>query len=399
MAFYDPFSFTSDQQLMHVWDDDVFNWDYFNLFDNIEMQLDDGSVSGESGSLDGEQNREVESSLSGETLTVGTCREEPNLNVGVPCQPQMYMVPQQGMTGGYGFDGGRRPQVYGYPSTIQNQDYEWEHPLPLEKNEPCFLNSQNFVPSINCTSGNNRLTEDDGNRQLDAALTASPQDYEIHKYFAVNQVEQFGGPQAINTPSGVTPIKSEYYVKSESAKIIFTCSEQQQTTQANVPPKREKRRLEEDYCLDDDMPLETDFTFESSGIDDDDPTGGFKLPASKSPIMEAMVVCALNGWGLDIVKNNRPTSVSPAEVVFRVTDFNRYYKISRAICSKQRPTDDLGSRIKSLRRWFVNFPKKKDRCDNNPFHLIVKPAIAKKVNEIIERNSRTLGLTKRRRRL
>jgi len=167
-----------------------------------------------------------------------------------------------------------------------------------------------------------------------------------------------------------------------------------------VPQKREKRRLEEDYCLDaDDMPLETDFSFESSGIDDDDPTGGFKLPASKSPIMEAMVVCALNGWGLDIVKNNRPTSVSPAEVVFRVTDFNRYYKISRAICSKQRPTDDLGSRIKSLRRWFVNFPKKKDRCDNNPFHLIVKPAIAKKVNEIIERNTRTLGLTKRRRRL
>jgi len=200
-----------------------------------------------------------------------------------------------------------------------------------------------------------------------------------------------GGPQVVNTPSVVTPIKSESYFKNE--KVIFTCSEQQTTVS---PQKREKRRLEED-CYDDDMPLETDFSFES--VDDNDPTGGFKLPASKSPIMEAMVVCALNGWGLDIIKNNRPTSVSPAEVVFRVTDFNRYYKYSRAICSKQRPTDDLGSRIKSLRRWFVNFPKKKDRCDNNPFHLIVKPAIAKKVNEIIERNSRTPGVTKRRRRL
>jgi hypothetical protein len=389
MAFYDPFSFTSDQQLMHVWDDDVFNWDYFNLFDNIEMQLDDGV-----GSVSDDHHRRSVSDT-GESLTDrGTViREVPNQILGVSHPPG---IP---FTYDFGIVTNNRavPQVYGYPSHHQNQDYEWEHPLPLEKNEHCFL-SQSFVPSINCTSGNNRrLTEDDGNRQLDEALTESPHDYEIHKYLAVNQVEQLGGPQVINTPSGVvTPIKSEYY---KNEKIIFTCNDQQHTTAVTAVPKREKRRLEEDYCLDDDMPLETDFSFESTGIDDDDPTGGFKLPASKSPIMEAMVVCALNGWGLDIVKNNRPTSVSPAEVVFRVTDFNRYYKISRAICSKQRPTDDLGSRIKSLRRWFVNFPKKKDRCDNNPFHLIVKPAIAKKVNEIIERNTRTLGLTKRRRRL
>jgi len=136
----------------------------------------------------------------------------------------------------------------------------------------------------------------------------------------------------------------------------------------------------------------------TDGIDEDDPTGGFKLPASKSPIMEAMVVCGLNGWGIDIVKNSRGGSNDPVEVVFRVTDFDRYYRISRSICSKQRPTDDVGSRVKSLRRWFVNFPKKKDRNDNVPFLLVVKPQIAKKVNEIIERNTRMLGLTKRRRR-
>jgi len=147
--------------------------------------------------------------------------------------------------------------------------------------------------------------------------------------------------------------------------------------------------------MEDDM--EEVLNNETDGVEEDDPTEGFKLPASKSPIMEAMVVCALNGWGIEILKNIRATSNSPAEVVFKVTDFNRYYKISRAICSKQRPTDDLGSRIKSLRRWFVNFPKKKDRCENT-FLLMVKPTIAKKVNEIIDRNSRTFGLTKRRRR-
>jgi len=157
-----------------------------------------------------------------------------------------------------------------------------------------------------------------------------------------------------------------------------------------------KRPRNEDFDEDETDCMALDSDVLDGPLDDDDPTGGFKLPASKSPIMEAMVVCALNSWGIEIAKNSRPTSTTPAEVVFRVTDFNRYYKISRAICSKQRPTDDLGSRIKSLRRWFVNFPKKKDRCENS-FSLSVKPTIAKKVNEIIERNSRSLGLSKRRR--
>lgn len=160
--------------------------------------------------------------------------------------------------------------------------------------------------------------------------------------------------------------------------------------------KASKRRV-----IDDEDDMEDSMAWDTDPVDfgeDEDPTEGFKLPASKSPIMEAMVVCALNGWGIDIITNNPATSTSPAEVIFRVTDFNRYYKISRAICSKQRPTDDLGSRIKSLRRWFVNFPKKKDRCEN-AFNLIVKPSIAKKVNEIIIRNSKNLGLTKRRRRM
>jgi len=110
--------------------------------------------------------------------------------------------------------------------------------------------------------------------------------------------------------------------------------------------------------------------------------GDFKLPASKTPIMEAMVVCALNRWGIEIVKNKKTSNT--AEVEFRVFDFNRYYKISRAICSKHRPTDDLAARIKSLRRWFVAFPKKKDRVENS-FSLIVKPKIATKVYDIIEK--------------
>jgi len=127
------------------------------------------------------------------------------------------------------------------------------------------------------------------------------------------------------------------------------------------------------------QPVESDV----SCMDVDDPVG-FKLPASKTPIMEAMVVCAINNWGISVVKS------TPTEVIFRVTDFNRYYRVSRAICSKHRPTEDIGSRVKSLRRWFINFPKKKDRQENPSFLLSVKPNTCKKVHGLIERNTKLL---------
>lgn len=132
----------------------------------------------------------------------------------------------------------------------------------------------------------------------------------------------------------------------------------------------------------------------------DDPVD-FKLPASKTPIMEAMVVCALNNWGLSVVKS------TPSEVIFCVTDFDRYvtlkvsnfclpalyryYRVSRTICSKHRPTEDIGSRVKSLRRWFTNFPKKRDRQENPSFLLNVKPNTCKKVHGLIERNGKLLN--------
>jgi len=95
-------------------------------------------------------------------------------------------------------------------------------------------------------------------------------------------------------------------------------------------------------------------------IDDDNEVPiGFKLPASKSPIMEAMTFCAIKRWGIEIIEYSDSTEDSSAKVVFRVIDFEQYYKYSCQICSKQNPTEDIGSRVKSLRRWFVNFPKKK----------------------------------------
>jgi len=94
-------------------------------------------------------------------------------------------------------------------------------------------------------------------------------------------------------------------------------------------------------------------------IEDLEVPNGFKLPASKSPIMEAMAYCAIMKWGIEILQCQDQTDESTAKVIFRVLDFDLYYKYSCLICSKQNPTEDIGSRVKSLRRWFVNFPKKK----------------------------------------
>jgi hypothetical protein len=112
---------------------------------------------------------------------------------------------------------------------------------------------------------------------------------------------------------------------------------------------------------------------------------GFKLPASKSPIIEALAYCAINQWGIEILQAEDQTDEAPAKVVFHVIDFEVYYKYSSAICSKQNPTEDIGSRVKSLRRWFLNFPKKRDRKDLTNFSLEVKPEVAKKVYEMIEK--------------
>jgi len=225
--------------------------------------------------------------------------------------------------------------------------------------------------------------------------------YLINEYNMPNQGFQWEYPLPIMTP---TPALND----SLELDRALSSPEEQQTLSMSytsrdhpqlfspplTPPEpHSKKRYHED--CEEDIDIDCVKLDESLGYAlEDDPTNGFKLPASKSPIMEAMVVCAINGWGIELWKNIRPTATTPAEVTFKVTDFNRYYKISRAICSKQRPTDDLGSRIKSLRRWFVNFPKKKDRSENC-FFLEVKPTIAKKVNEIIERNSRSVGLVKR----
>lgn len=137
-----------------------------------------------------------------------------------------------------------------------------------------------------------------------------------------------------------------------------------------------------DDGMDDDVEPQTSVVTPNLTLPD--PPASFKLPVSKSPIMDALCYCALQGWGLRVVQNKRSTLSSAAEVVFLVEDFDRYYRISRSICSKQNPTEDIGARVKALRRWFSDFPTKRDRTESDEFYLHVRGAGVKKVRSLLD---------------
>jgi len=103
----------------------------------------------------------------------------------------------------------------------------------------------------------------------------------------------------------------------------------------------------------------------------------FKLPSSKSPIMEALVYCAINKYGIELKELNTTIHL----IVFLVTDFNSYYRQSCSICSKQSPSEDIRARMKALQRWFVSFPAWREL--EYPFELQVRPSHYAKMHEII----------------
>jgi len=86
----------------------------------------------------------------------------------------------------------------------------------------------------------------------------------------------------------------------------------------------------------------------------------FKLGSSKSPVIDALVYCALTKQGLCLIEEGSRI------VQFRMDDFPLYYSKSRGVCSKAHPTDDLNSRVKALQRWFPDFPTLKELARGLP---------------------------------
>jgi len=97
-----------------------------------------------------------------------------------------------------------------------------------------------------------------------------------------------------------------------------------------------------------------------------------KLSASKSPIMEALIYCAFNGWGVEIVKQGLEDWVPDPEfglnsksgvIAFKFSDFDLLSDCLERVNSKNKPTTDPGARIKALKRWFDGIPCVRNRND------------------------------------
>jgi hypothetical protein len=76
-----------------------------------------------------------------------------------------------------------------------------------------------------------------------------------------------------------------------------------------------------------------------------------KLPASKTPVIDAFIYCSISNWGVSI----KP-SPDRVPTTFVINDFNKYWELSQKICSKPAPTETQVARLKALRRWFADFP-------------------------------------------
>jgi len=98
-----------------------------------------------------------------------------------------------------------------------------------------------------------------------------------------------------------------------------------------------------------------------------------KLSASKSPIMEALIYCAFNSWGVEIVKQGPDGDWTPdpefglnsknGVIAFKFSDFDLLSDCLEKVNSKNKPTTDPGARIKALKRWFDGIPCVRNRND------------------------------------
>jgi len=122
-----------------------------------------------------------------------------------------------------------------------------------------------------------------------------------------------------------------------------------------------------------------------------------KLPPSKTPIIDALIYCALKEDGITI------ESRTDSSILFRVSDYDTFYEKQKQVCSKQNPTDDESSRVKTIQRWFKNFPTKKERSKSQctSFFFSVDKSVSedkfRKIGKIIDRLECSLNVHKRRR--
>lgn len=168
---------------------------------------------------------------------------------------------------------------------------------------------------------------------------------------------------------------NQHYDRDSLAQYQVARDRPRRTCRSTVDPNEKSEGHTHDAQL---SPREKPSTTHSETSDlPEDEAGPDKLPASKSPVMEAFVYCALQGWGLHLLKSEGN------EITFKVDDFELYCKKSSQICSKQHPTRDREARIKALKRWFPDFPKRRDGPQLDKFTISTGKDRIPKMKKII----------------
>ncbi len=89
--------------------------------------------------------------------------------------------------------------------------------------------------------------------------------------------------------------------------------------------------------------------------------GTLKLKVCRTPILEAFLYCAIQGWGAAIVADT-------ADLIrIHVSDFHYCCCCMNYINTRPSQTNDLASRLKALRRWFPDIESQ--LLVSNDFHL------------------------------
>jgi len=135
--------------------------------------------------------------------------------------------------------------------------------------------------------------------------------------------------------------------------------------------------------------------YKTSTFNEIHPTMLRKLSASKSPVMEALIYCAFNRWGVEIVKQGSTEDEWKLDtehglgnrtglIAFKFFDFDLLSSCLERVNAKHKPTTDPGARIKALKRWFDGIPCVRNR--NEQFIATIKKTEqASKVKEMIRR--------------
>lgn len=98
-----------------------------------------------------------------------------------------------------------------------------------------------------------------------------------------------------------------------------------------------------------------------------------KMPVSRCPIFDSFVGCAFSKDGAEIIDKKHGK--------IRVNDYYKFLKCVEIRSNKNKKTNDAGNRIKSIKRFIVDWPKKSRAVQGN-FTVSIKQSVSNSLADL-----------------